>query len=118
MLDFLHAYINSSLGEYPNRVFLTFHPAFSYFAEDYNLTQVSIEEEGKPVTPQTLQWAVSNATIYNLTIVFASPQFDISYAKTVAEQINGRVVLIDNLSSDYIFTMLKFVSYLIEEFES
>ncbi len=117
-LSFLDEYIVKTLSNYTNRVFLIFHPAFTYFAEAYNLTQISIEEEGKPVTPQTLQWAVDNATLYNLTIVFASPQFDTSYAETVAEQINGRVVLIDPLSEYYTLTLIKFVGYLIEEFEA
>ncbi|MEM2907566.1 MAG: zinc ABC transporter substrate-binding protein, partial [Candidatus Odinarchaeota archaeon] len=60
-LDFLDNYVMESLGNYTNRVFLIFHPAFNYFAKAYNLTQISIEEEGKPVTPQSLQWAVENA---------------------------------------------------------
>lgn len=115
-LDFLDEYIRENLDNYTNRVFLIFHPVFSYFAEEYNLTQIAIEEEGNPVTPQTLQWAVDNATLYNLTIVFASPQLDTSYAETVAEQINGRVVLIDALNEYYMLTLIRFTGYLIEEF--
>ena len=38
-----------------DRTFLIYHPALSYFARDYGLKQVSIEEEGKEPSPAQLK---------------------------------------------------------------
>lgn len=116
-LGFLDAHIRSSFENFTNRHFLVFHPAFGYLAKDYNLTQISIEEEGKAVTPQMIQWAVDNATLYNLSKVFVSPQSDSSYAQTIAEQIGGQLVSVDPLAENYFIGMLRMVSELVGEFE-
>lgn len=41
-----------------NRVFMTWHPSLGYFAKDYDLTQLSVQQEGKEVSPRRLADAI------------------------------------------------------------
>ncbi|OBW63229.1 MAG: zinc ABC transporter substrate-binding protein [Dehalococcoides mccartyi] len=88
-----------------NRTFLVFHPAWVYFARDYNLKELSIEIEGKEPTPQQMIEIINMAIQNNISIVFASPQFSSRSAEAIASEIDGRVVMIDPLAEDYITNM-------------
>lgn len=84
------------------KTFFVFHPAWGYFAKDYNLTQEAIESLGKEPTPTQLASIVQAAKEDNVKIIFASPQFSTDSAKTLAGQIGGSVVLISPLERDYL----------------
>ena len=84
------------------RVFMIYHPSFSYFAAEYGLTQLPIEHEGKPPTPQLLQKAIDEAAAHNLQYVFVAPQFGTDNAASVAEAIEGELVSVNPLAEDYI----------------
>jgi len=43
------------LSPMANRTFIVYHPAFGYFADDYNLTMVALEEEGKEADPRRMR---------------------------------------------------------------
>jgi len=43
------------LSPLANRTFIVYHPAFGYFADDYNLTMVALEEEGKEADPRRMR---------------------------------------------------------------
>jgi zinc transport system substrate-binding protein len=116
-LDELDADINSSLAGITNRWFIVFHPAWTYFARDYNLTQVAIEIEGKTPSPKDVADVVQEAEEHNIKIVFASPEFDVKSAQTIAEAIGGRVALIDPLAPDYINNMYQVLSELVQGME-
>ena len=85
--------------------FMVFHPAWGYFARDYGLTQLSVEEEGKQPTAAGIAALVEQARRDDIKVVFVSPQFDTQSARAVAEAIGGEVVPIDPLARDYIDNM-------------
>jgi zinc transport system substrate-binding protein len=116
-LDALDADINSSLAGITNRCFIVFHPAWGYSAADYNLTQVAIEIEGKTPSPKDVADVVQEAKEHNIKVVFASPEFDVKSAQTIAEAIGGRVALIDPLARDYINNMHKVLGELVQGME-
>ena len=104
-LETLNNDITGIFEGYENRNYLIYHPAFSYFAAAYNLTQIAVEHQGKEPTPQVLQDCIDKATEYNLNYVYVAPQFATSYAQTVADEISGSVVYVDPLPSSYISNM-------------
>lgn len=104
-LDELNSYIRNLLEGYENRNFLIYHPAFGYFASEYNLTQLSVEEEGKETTAQKIQQSIDDALANNLNYIYASPYETSAYAKTIADEINGSVLYLDPLPSSYIANM-------------
>lgn len=104
-LDALDSSIEDLLENKTNRRFIVFHPAWGYFAHDYDLEQIAIEEAGKEPTAQNLQYIIDEANEHNITVIFASPQFSTSSAETVAGEINGSVILINPLDKEYIENM-------------
>ncbi len=104
-LEELHNYITGLFEEYQNRTYLIYHPAFSYFASEYNMIQLSVEEEGKETTAQKIQDCIDAAIANNLNYVYASPYETSAYAQTIADEIEGSVLYLDPLPSIYIANM-------------
>jgi zinc transport system substrate-binding protein len=101
-LEQLDRNIRDSLAPIKNRIFMVYHPAFGYFARDYDLTMLMVEADGKEPTPAGLQRLIEQARQHNIHVVFAEPQFNPQSARVIAEAIDGRVVLINALAMDYI----------------
>jgi zinc transport system substrate-binding protein len=104
-LDKLDTDISGNLSGVTNRWFLVDHPAWAYFAADYNLTQLAIEVEGKPLSVSDFANVVQEAEEHNIKVVFASPEFDVKTAQSVADKIGASVAFIDPLARDYINNM-------------
>ncbi len=94
--------IRYSLSGLTNRGFMVYHPAFGYFASEYNLVMMSIEEEGKEPTAAGLAHLIEQAKEQSIKVIFTEPQFNPQSAEVIAEEIGGRVVFIDSLARDYI----------------
>lgn len=106
-LDSLDEEIQNSVSKMENKNFIVYHGAWENLANDYNLTQIAIEEGGKNPSAKQIQETIKLARRNNITVVFASPQFSTRSAEVIADEINGSVVLIDPLAQDYITNMKK-----------
>lgn len=84
-----------------SKSFMIYHPALTYFAQAYNLTQLSIEEEGKEPSPSQLKKLLDQATEYQVKIIFIQPEFDIKNAKMIANEIGAKIVPINPLSYNW-----------------
>ncbi len=94
--------IRDGLAGVENRRFMVYHPAFGYFAREYDLTMISIEKEGKEPTAAGMTHLIEQAKAHDIRVIFAEPQFNPKSAEVIAEAIGGKVVLIDALAKDYI----------------
>jgi len=83
------------------RTFLVYHPAWGYFAEEFGLRQMAIEEEGKEPGAGELAGIIATARRMGIRTVFIEPQFSRRSAETIASQLGGRVVTIDPLPEQY-----------------
>lgn len=117
-LQSLHTDIKDILEPFEGKKFLVYHPSFGYLAEEYNLTQIAVEEEGKEPGTQGLQAIIEQAKEENITVVFVEPQFDQSSAETIADEIDGKVVSINPLAEDYIDNLEVIVNELRSAFGS
>lgn len=97
--------IKSGLANVKNRKFMVLHPAWAYFARDYNLEEIAIEVSGKEPSAQDLARLVDAAKQYNIKIIFVSPQFNTRSAEFLAKETGGTTVLIDDLAPNYIENM-------------
>jgi zinc transport system substrate-binding protein len=109
--------IRDGLSGVINRRFMVDHPAFGYFAEEYNLTMIPIEEEGKEPTAAGIVHLIEQAQEYNIKVIFASPQFNPQSAKVIADEIGGEVLFIDPLARDYIANMRILLGELVQAME-
>jgi len=116
-LDDLDTDIKNGLLGVENRTFMVYHPAFGYFARDYDLTMIPIAKEGKEPTAEGLAKLIEQAKANNIKLVFASPQFNVENARTIAQEIGGRVAFIDPLAVDYINNMYMVLDELVKGME-
>jgi zinc transport system substrate-binding protein len=94
--------IGDMLLPYKGEEFLVYHPSWGYFGDEFELAQIAIEEDGKRPGPQGIASLIDQAREHNITVVFVELQFDTSDADVIADAIDGEVVTVDPLSSDYI----------------
>lgn len=101
-LNDLKQKIDSKLKDIKKRQFYVFHPAWGYFAKEFDLEQVPIEYSGKEPTPERLEGLIKNARKQNIRAIFSSPQFSKKSAEVIAREINGKVLFIDPMAHDYL----------------
>ena len=116
-LESLDQDVTAVLQKKKDRKFITYHPAWGYFAKTYNLDQIPVEFEGKSPTAKRLQKLIKQAREEDIKIIFASPQFNIKSAEVIAKEIQGQVILIDPLEKEYIANLKKIVSILDQAME-
>ncbi len=94
--------IANELANKTSKRIMVYHPAWGYFCREYGLEQVAIEKYGKNPTPKTISELIDEAKKNNIQVIFESPQFNTQSAERIAEEIDGRVVLIDPLTESYL----------------
>lgn len=92
--------IRAILAPMRGKSFFVFHPAWGYFAEDYDLHQVAIESEGKDPSDRELTELQQLARREKIRVIFVQPQTAGRAAEAVARAIGGRVETLDPLASD------------------
>ena len=75
-----------------DKIFLIYHPALTYFAADYGMEQISIEDEGKEPNPAHLK--------------------NVNNAESVAKQIGGQIIQIDPLTENWAAEMNRLIDTL------
>lgn len=111
-LDALDIKVDSLLSATSNRKFAIFHPSLSYFARDYGLEQISLERNGKEITPNVMLQTIEEAINSGVKTVFIQNEFNTSQIETFADEIGAEVVVINPLAYNIIEEILK-VAYAI-----
>ena len=86
--------------------FIIYHPAFGYFADDYGLKMVTIEENGKETTVKQIQTVIDFAKKENIKVIFYQEEFDGHQAEIIAKEIGGATVQVAPLSPNYIDNLI------------
>ena len=87
--------------------FLIYHPALSYFARDYGLHQISIEEGGKEPSPATLKTLIETCRREGAQVIFVQQEFDQRNAQLIADELGIEIIPINPLSHDWAEEMLR-----------
>jgi zinc transport system substrate-binding protein len=116
-LEALDKDIREGLAGVTNRRFIVFHPAWSYFAADYNLEEIPIEIGNKEPSAKDIAAVIQKAKEFDIKIIFAEPEFNPRSAEVIAQEIDGEVVFIDPLARDYINNMRVVLNALIQAME-
>jgi zinc transport system substrate-binding protein len=101
-LEMLEKDVAGMLTNLKSKKFIVYHPAFGYFAQDFGLEMVALEEEGKEATPQHMMDMIDYARKNNIKVVFYQSEIDSSQSKSFAEEIGGVTEALAPLSGDYI----------------
>lgn len=99
-MDSLDSAIRSILSEAKTTAFLIFHPALGYFADDYGLRQIALENEGKEPSAEHLRRIVDSARRNGIDKVLYQRQFSRNTVDALAEELGIEAVAVDPLGYD------------------
>ena len=102
-LEALDAYIVDALAPIPHgrRVMVTFHDAFGYFGERYDVeVQAFVSAHAEDVSPDDIANVLEMVEQRSLTAVFAEPQFSADALQQVARDTSIQVGIIRSLPDD------------------
>ncbi len=101
-IDQLESDIRTNLDGISSKNFIVFHPAWGYFARDFELEQIPIEIEGSEPSAQELAELIDEAEEEGVKVIFGSPAFSTRTAEYIAQEVNGQVILIDPLAENWL----------------
>ncbi|MDR0894545.1 MAG: zinc ABC transporter substrate-binding protein [Prevotellaceae bacterium] len=90
-----------------HRAFMIYHPALTYFARDYGLTQIPIEADGKEPAPARMKWMIETCRREQVRVVLVQPEFDRKNAAIIARETGTNVVPVNPLAYDWEAEMLR-----------
>lgn len=115
-LEELIAELRTKLDKHWGRSFLVYHPAFGYFARDFNLDQHFIEIEGKEPSASQMKESIDAIREENISAVFLEKQFATRTADSLAQELGVPVMYVNPLSDDYFGLLREFSDQLVSGF--
>lgn len=111
-LETLDREIINSTEHLPIKTFAVYHPGLGYYADEYGLEELAIEQDGKEPNPKQLMQLIDEAKKNNVKIVFVSPGFNKNIAKTVADSIGAVIIEVNFLEGEYLDN-LKYITQIL-----
>lgn len=78
------------------------HPILSYFARDYNISQIALEQEGKEPSPMQMSVQIDNIRKASPSIVVTEPTGSNSIERQLSEQLNIPIIEVNLSTKDWI----------------
>ncbi|MFZ7120800.1 MAG: metal ABC transporter solute-binding protein, Zn/Mn family [Eubacteriaceae bacterium] len=113
-LEGLDSIIIEKIGQIENKSFLIYHPAYRYYADDYDLNMICIEEDGKEATAQRFENIIDVANRKSIKVIFYQEEFNDEQAKTIAKEIDGVTIKVSPLSEDYIENLINITNEIVK----
>ena len=99
--------IREEITKDKSTTFLIYHPALTYFAQEYGLRQLSIEEDGREPSAVQLKQVINTARQNHVNVIFVQREFDSRNTDIVARSTGAEKVEINPLSYDWDKEMVK-----------
>ncbi len=96
-LESLKSEMHEAIGALPNRNIITFHEAFPYFAEEFDLNIVGVIalEPGTEPSPKELEETIELAKNNNVNALFTEPQYNAKAATTISKEAGIPIYTLD-----------------------
>lgn len=93
----LQAYMNNELKDISHRDIVTFHEAFPYFAQEFNLNIIKVieREPGSEPSPQELEDIIKDVNKLPAKVLFTEPQYSPTAAETIARETGAHIYALD-----------------------
>ncbi|MBT8508050.1 hypothetical protein AZH53_06480 [Methanomicrobiaceae archaeon CYW5] len=104
-LEQLDAQIRASREGNPTRPLMVYHPAWGYFAHEYDIPLIVIETDGKEPSPTHLQTMIDRATEEQVTAIVVAPEQTTKNAEVIARETGAGIIYISSLEEDYLAMM-------------
>jgi zinc transport system substrate-binding protein len=107
--------VQALLNRSSQKAFVIYHPALTYFAQDYGLKQYSIETDGKEPSTEQLRRLVDTVKREKVKTVFIQQEFDRKNAEIIAREANCKLVVINPLSYNWSEEIIRIAKALSDE---
>lgn len=87
-MDELDHSIRTSLQHLPSNKFLIYHPSLGYFAQQYGLTQITVEHDGKAPSAAHFEKLIKLCKEQGVRTVFISQEHNGKAAQRIANELN------------------------------
>lgn len=79
---------------------MIYHPAYTYFARDYGIEQIAIENDGKEPSLRQTTALIERAKEHNIKSILRQPQYSEDKVRAIATDAGAEVITTDPLSED------------------
>lgn len=104
--------IRSLLTKDKSRAFLIYHPILTYYAHDYDLQQLPLEEEGREPSAQQMEMLIKTAKENNVRTLFVQKEFAARSTDVILRSVGAKKEEINPLSYDWTNEMINVVKKL------
>lgn len=104
-IEALDNYIDNLFKGIKKRQFLTFHPAWGYFADDYDLEMISIEVGGQEPSAELLAEIIRLVDTYEIEAIFLQREFSSNSVQALIEETGVEMIVLDPLAEDWLANM-------------
>lgn len=104
-LEYKYTEIQTRIADAGIKGFAIYHPSLNYYADDYNICYLALENMGKSPVPQTVERVIEEAKNMSIRTVFVQEGFPKRDLDTLAGAINGYLVPFDPMGYDVMKTM-------------
>lgn len=104
LCNVIHAtdkYIRQTTAQAHCKSFIIYHPALTYFASDYGLEQLALEEHGREPSAAELEQIISTARAKGVKTMFVQREFANRNVDIITNAIGARKVEINPLGYDW-----------------
>lgn len=106
-VDLVDAQVREKLKGLTGITFMTFHPAWGYFAKAYGMHQLTVEEGGREPSPAQLKALMEQALAADVKVIFVQPQFGQKHARTIQKALKIKLLIADPLEMDWSMCLLQ-----------
>lgn len=99
--DSVDTRIKTLLNTSKGKTLLIFHPALGYFTRDYQLNQLTIEQEGKEPSTSYISQLIDKSKVLGIKAIYISKEFDTRNAEAIANEIGAKVIVFDPMRADW-----------------
>ncbi len=96
------------LAKFSGGKIIVFHSAFGYFLNEYNFTQLTVEDNTNHVTLSALKNIISETKKMKTKIIYSQPQYNKFNAKAISDATKCKIIIINPLAED-LFKNLAFM---------
>ncbi len=89
--------MRATLKDLPHRDIVTFHEAFAYFAQEFDLRVAAViqQEPGQNPSPKALSNTIALMESLHITSLFTEPQYTPTAAETIARETGAQLFTLD-----------------------
>jgi zinc transport system substrate-binding protein len=101
MIQQTDAEIRGIVSDGIQETFAIYHPSLTYFAHDYGIEQLCIEDNGKEPSPVHLKELINQCRSEQVKVVFVQQEFNTHNAEIIANELKAKLVTINPLNYNW-----------------